>query len=1181
MKKIISVLLCIAMLISMAIVPASAETYGKNWEFESGVEGWFAQNSTLSGVGGNLVQTITTAKSNTFLLSPSNLNIDASVYKYLKVRVKNSTTANGFFRFEATNNTKTSFAGSWTNINGNINPADGEWHEYCIDLSQLGTDWSGTVSRLRLCMSTWTTEGTIEYDYIRFSDTADVEDEEEEEAGVIWSFDGSVLGFSSNNSTATSVGGCLVQTITTEKNNTWLQSPSGLNIDASIYKYLKVRVKNSTTAAGLFRFEAIGTNKAAFTGSWVALEDGVTPNDGKWHEYIVDLSKYGTEWSGTISRFRLCMSAWNCEGTVEFDYIKLSDYDVKPEDLYKVNLEGVSNPGDVPAGSTVDLSVTTEAGVPSEVEYFVNGTSIGTATEAPFAMDWTPTQTGEYYIKAIGTFPEKKVLSEEAYVNVYDGTIIEKSAYYWQFNEGVEDFKANQSTLTAENGCLIQTVAKATNNSFLITPEGLDIDADKYKYIKLRVKADYATNDGQFAIQWVTDDAPSYDTSWSTGAKTIKIGDKAIPKDGKFHDYVVDLSGHEGWTGNISQLRIKVTSWSDANAEMNAYVDYIRISNKAGNGIDESDIPAKYEIEEPKYLDGYIYTSTLLNDDGDGVNETEDIVYVAAKYDNDNRLVAVKLAPLTLAEGEEDTTPIDVSELLITDSERVDVMVMSSMNRPEPIADKVTVYDNGVSANHAKFAGAFMDHMLLQRDMPVNVWGTAEGADGSVLEISFAGHTVVAEVNNGEWKTTLPALEASADPQTLTLRSCDGVTELTDILVGDVYLVGGQSNASFGLNGTDTWAEDRAGAVAEDNIRILFSARANSVNAYSETKRKDPYEKDVWQAAVDISEEEAGWDKYGYTMINCPAFAYYFADTLRADGVDVPIGLVAFAKSGATLAMIMPAEYSDGIVDARKGQVYNGLLAPVENMTAKGMLWYQGESDTNDTLSPTYTDRFSQFVDYMREKTGNSEMPVFMVQLSSHSNEATGTASSWKLGRFRSIQTDMILNESIDGLYMVASLDKGWKIGDSDMAHPRYKKPVGQRLAKLVENVFYDGENVLAPLPTEVEYSEGKCVVTFDVELTEDEAVKGFELICDGVAYAATAKAYENKVEIVAAEFDGVADGVRYAFYNAASPLAASLKGANGLYAPTFALDNPDAEVEVAARLVAPISLGIAEESAQ
>jgi len=459
-KKFISLFISMAMLISMAIVPASAETYGKAWEFDgTTVESWQAQNSTLSVSEGNLVQTITTAKNNTFLISPNNLGIDASVYKYLKVRVKNSTAANGFFRYEAIGTNKSEFKGgtSWIAINGNSNPADGEWHEYCIDLSQLGTDWTGTVSRFRLCMSTWNTEGTIEYDYIRLSDSGDlsgcsvainsltnptdiflgetidltatvtgeatkveyfangtsigsvteapyalsytpsalgayyisakatfaegyvdsgntyvyVSDRNVVENNAhIWEFDGSTQSFASNNSAYSSVGGCLVQTITTEKSNTWLQSPKNLSIDASIYKYLKVRAKNSTTATGYFRFEAVGTNKAEYKGSWIPLADNKTPNDGEWHEYIVDLSQYGTDWTGTITSFRLCMSAWNCAGTVEFDYIRLSDTLANGIDSSLV-------PTPTPA-PTAEPEIATEISV---INQYVNGTELADGTE--------------------------------------------------------------------------------------------------------------------------------------------------------------------------------------------------------------------------------------------------------------------------------------------------------------------------------------------------------------------------------------------------------------------------------------------------------------------------------------------------------------------------------------------------------------------------------------------------------------------------------------------------------------------------------------------------------------------------------------------------------------------------------------------------------------------------------
>jgi len=1141
MKKIISVLLCIAMLISMAIVPASAETFAKEWEFEGSVLGFGANNSTLTSVGGNLVQTITTAKNNTWLLSPSGLNVDASVYKYLKVRVKNSTTTAGLFRFQATGTNKADFTSGWVAIEDNVTPNDGKWHEYVVDLSQYGTEWSGTISRFRLCMSAWNCEGTVEYDYIRLSDTGDTtEDEGEEVEDLGWEFDGSILGFGANNSTATSVGGCLVQTITTEKNNTWLLSPNNLGIDASVYKYLKVRVKNSTSMAGLFRFEATGTNKSAFANAWVPLADNKTPNDGKWHEYVVDLSQYGTEWSGTISRFRLCMSAWNCEGTVEYDYIILSatseavgdegetpvpdestfsvstmfgsgcviqrdipyevwgraevgervtvtigdssadavtddngkwtaqlpalslsdvpytmtvstesgetisyedilagdvwlcsgqsnmqwsvqqvdgaaenianagnyknirifkqtknfaaeplenavdaqwyicnsesvktcsaigynfakeinesenvpigilnasyggqmierfiensaiangkypsratsidypsgiynsmiapltryrikgvlwyqgesdstsegnrerypyfqqllldtwesawgfekgtmpflfaqltsygelDYKeireiqhqfaldnpntamavlmdcgdesnlhpkdkvtpahrlalaalnkvyghedveykypyavdfelnenavtvtftdvydglkcngevagfklcgadgefydaeavITSENTIKVVCDEVSRPteirygyeafpnptlnlynsADIPAcpfaaslisndsglswvnpcefpsnkslGEEILLEVATDNGEVESVEYFANGVSIGIATASPYAISWKPQQAGGYYITAVASIDGTTVTSEEIYVNVYDRATTEDDTYYWQFDETVQGFAGNSSTVASENGCLVQTLTTAKSNTFLVSPNNLGADASMYKYLKLRVK-NSTSAPGLFRFEATGTNKSDFAGAW------VPIADNVTPNDGEWHEYVIDLSQYgTEWSGTISRFRLCMSAW---NCEGTVEFDYIKLSV---NGEAEGGTPAKYEIEEPKYRDGYIYTSTLLNDDGDGVSETEDIVYVAAKYDNNGRFVAVKLAPLTLTEGEEDTTPIDVSDLLITDSERVDVMVMSSVDKLEPIADKATVYDKGVSAD--------------------------------------------------------------------------------------------------------------------------------------------------------------------------------------------------------------------------------------------------------------------------------------------------------------------------------------------------------------------------------------------------------------------------------------------------------------------------------------------------
>jgi hypothetical protein len=164
MKKTVSFLLCVIMMISVIPISAFAEDPVYFWEFEGSVEGFGANNSTKEAVGGNLVQTIT--KSNTWLLSPNNLAINADSCPILKVRVKNSTNRVGHFAIEAIGTEKAAFTGNFINI-GEIKN-DGEFHEYEVDLSAMApSEWRGIVTRFRLRLSQWTCEGTIEVDYIR------------------------------------------------------------------------------------------------------------------------------------------------------------------------------------------------------------------------------------------------------------------------------------------------------------------------------------------------------------------------------------------------------------------------------------------------------------------------------------------------------------------------------------------------------------------------------------------------------------------------------------------------------------------------------------------------------------------------------------------------------------------------------------------------------------------------------------------------------------------------------------------------------------------------------------------------------------------------------------------------------------------------------------------------------
>ena len=92
-----------------------------------------------------------------------------------------------------------------------------------------------------------------------------------------------------------------------------------------------------------------------------------------------------------------------------------------------------------------------------------------------------------------------------------------------------------------------------------------------------------------------------------------------------------------------------------------------------------------------------------------------------------------------------------------------------------------------------KLATPFTDGVILQRQMNVPVWGTADA--GATVAVSFAGQTVSAAADaNGAWKAVLAPLAASKEPRVMSVSAGDEKVSVGDVLVGEVWLASGQSN---------------------------------------------------------------------------------------------------------------------------------------------------------------------------------------------------------------------------------------------------------------------------------------------------------------------------------------------------------------------------------------------------
>ncbi len=182
-------------------------------------------------------------------------------------------------------------------------------------------------------------------------------------------------------------------------------------------------------------------------------------------------------------------------------------------------------------------------------------------------------------------------------------------------------------------------------------------------------------------------------------------------------------------------------------------------------------------------------------------------------------------------------------------------------------------------------ADVFCDHMVLQRDKPAPVWGTAE--PGETVTVDFAGQNKTATANrDGKWLLVLDPLAASAKPQTLAIAGKHTVA-IEDVLVGDVWIFSGQSNM-----GRNVGRHPTPDGMKWNHPLIRYWSAGKD--------RPYPIEKfasapEAWSVCQD---EE--------TTKGCCAVGFYFARHIQQQGIDVPQGILWQAWSGSIIQEWIP-----------------------------------------------------------------------------------------------------------------------------------------------------------------------------------------------------------------------------------------------------------------------------------
>ena len=426
-------------------------------------------------------------------------------------------------------------------------------------------------------------------------------------------------------------------------------------------------------------------------------------------------------------------------------------------------------------------------------------------------------------------------------------------------------------------------------------------------------------------------------------------------------------------------------------------------------------------------------------------------------------------------------------------------------------------------------------HMVVQRDLPVHVWGLA--APGEQVGVTFRGETATTTAGElGRWSVYLKQ-GAAGGPFVMTVEGTSAAPgtqpqtiTLEDVLVGDVWVASGQSNMGFEMHQAATAAEDLPKAGIPD-LRLLLVKQTATIAPQDDLV----VDGDGWAASSPQTAEHFS------------AVAWYFAREIE-QREHVPVGIIDSSWGGTPVeawtrmtalgenASLMPLfadwgkmiegepddilrerDHQRQIAEAKAqgkpeptfpwtpqleswgpGMLWNGMIAPITPFPIRGAVWYQGESNATLERAPLYGRIFSTMIGDWRSQWGEGDFPFLFVQIA---NYKAGPDDGWPLLRQEQLKTLDLRNTG-----MAVTID----IGDPDNIHPTDKLNVGLRLARWARVLTY-GEKIedSGPLFRQA-VPEGPAIrayFTHAVGLTAKRgALTGFEVAgADGRFVPATA----------------------------------------------------------------------------
>lgn len=456
-----------------------------------------------------------------------------------------------------------------------------------------------------------------------------------------------------------------------------------------------------------------------------------------------------------------------------------------------------------------------------------------------------------------------------------------------------------------------------------------------------------------------------------------------------------------------------------------------------------------------------------------------------------------------------------------------------------------------------KLADIFADRMVLQRTQPITVWGTASPKEK--VKISFGGaETAVEADGEGFWLATLPARDASG-PFELKVAGAGNERTIREIMIGDVWLVAGQSNMVLALQSTTEWPEVKTEGIFPA-IRICKLPGNFSFDPAPGYSRSIAW--DVLNSA-----------KAGFFS----GVGYHFARTLQPE-IGVTLGVIQGSAGGTQIEQWIPdealkaahpesalfaerdkaraeaqanPETKINAIKAGAATLYNGTIHPMRHLKLAGVLWYQGEANTRTKAD--YRALLHTWTAAWRAVFDEPKLPFVLVQLPSF---GLPKDDSWMRVR----EAQMLAAREL-GLPMAVTIDQGSK----ETIHPANKAVVGKRagLAAL-QGIYGKPVEGASPSPTSVRFSGGGAIVEFPSAgpalRAEEGSLAGFELAGADKQFRPASGFLKGRVVTVTSPDVPQPVAVRYLW--APYPETVSLYSSGGLPVPPFRSDEwPKADV--------------------